>query len=263
WSAEKKLYSFALDRNNQRVDIPSVLATVPMWFGLLDEDKSEAMLTLLAESDHQTDWGMRIISSHDPKYNPGGYHFGSVWPLFTGWASVGEYKYHRTFPAYSNLRANALLGLDGPLGHFTEVLSGDYYQGLSTSSPHQIWSAAMVISPMLRGMLGLMTHAQECNVTFAPHVPAGWTHFAVTNIRAGAAIVDVRYSRSADLVTLEVQRKGGGECSLDFSPALGLLADVSGVEMNGRKLSSHIDKNAVDQHLNVHVPMASGSTTLK
>ncbi|MGE5734994.1 MAG: amylo-alpha-1,6-glucosidase, partial [Acidobacteriota bacterium] len=103
WSAEKKLYSFALDRNNQRVDIPSVLATVPMWFGLLDEDKSEAMLSLLADSDHQTDWGMRIISSHDPKYNPGGYHFGSVWPLFTGWASVGEYKYHRTFPAYSNL----------------------------------------------------------------------------------------------------------------------------------------------------------------
>src|SRR3984885_8425815 len=70
----------------------------------------------------------------------GGYHYGSVWPLFTGWASVGEYRYHREFPAYSNLRANALLALDGSLGHVTEVLSGDYYQPLSTSSPHQIWS---------------------------------------------------------------------------------------------------------------------------
>jgi len=45
----------------------------------------------------------------------------------------------------------ALLALDGSLGHVTEVLSGDQYQPLSTSSPHQIWSAAMVISPLLRG----------------------------------------------------------------------------------------------------------------
>src|SRR2546426_3768647 len=133
WSPDKNIFAFALDKDNQRVDIPSVLATVPMWFSLLDEDKSEAMLNQLAGYEHHTDWGMRIISSQDSKYNPGGYHFGSVWPLFTGWASVAEYRYHRALPAYSNLRANALQALDGSLGHVTEVLSGDYYQGISTS----------------------------------------------------------------------------------------------------------------------------------
>ena len=263
WSSTKNIYAFALDNQDKQVEEASVLTTVPMWFGLADQNNAQQMISELAKAEHQTDWGMRIISSASPHYGAGGYHYGSVWPLFTGWASVGEYRYHRSLPAYLNLRSNALLASDGSLGHVTEVLSGDYYQGLSTSSPHQIWSAAMVISPMLRGMLGLMTHAQECSVTLVPHVPAGWSHFAVTNIRAGGAIVDVRYTRSADLVTLEVQRKGGGECSLDFSPALGLLADVSAVEMNGRKLSSHIEKNAVDQHLNIHVPLASGSNTLK
>src|SRR6266480_654693 len=112
-----------------------------------------------------------IWSSQDPRYNPGGYHFGSVWPLFTGWASVGEYRYHRALPAYLNLRANALQALDGSLGHVTEVLSGDYYQGISTSSPHQIWSAAMVVSPILRGMLGLEANAISHNLVFAPHIP--------------------------------------------------------------------------------------------
>src|SRR5947208_2766767 len=106
--------------------------------------KAGRTITQLATHDHETDWGMRIISSKSPKYSAGGYHFGSVWPLFTGWASVGEYSYHRALPAYSNLRANALMALDGSLGHVTEVLSGDYYQPLATSSPHQIWSAAMV-----------------------------------------------------------------------------------------------------------------------
>ena len=45
------------------------------------------------------------------------------------------------------------------LGRTTEVLSGDYYTQLSTSTPHQIWSSAMVISPLLRGMMGLEVNA--------------------------------------------------------------------------------------------------------
>src|SRR5207247_123586 len=124
WSDATRRFVFALDQNSQKVDEPSVLAMVPMWFHLLDDDKAGATITQLATHDHETDWGMRIISSTSPKYSAGGYHFGSVWPLFTGWASVGEYSYHRALPAYSNLRANALMELDGSLGHVTEVFSG-------------------------------------------------------------------------------------------------------------------------------------------
>jgi glycogen debranching enzyme len=143
------------------------------------------MISQLADSDHQADWGMRIISDHATRFSGGGYHYGSVWPLFTGWASVGEYRYHRALPAYENLRANALLALDGSLGHVTEVLSGDSYQPLSTSSPHQIWSAAMVVSPLLRGMLGLSSDAKTGTLTFSPHVPADWTSFSIHGARAG------------------------------------------------------------------------------
>src|SRR5690242_7703158 len=222
WSAESGTYAFALDTNNQRVIEPSVLATVPMWFGLLDEEKAGSMLTQLAGPEHQTDWGMRIISSEATRYDAGGYHYGSVWPLFTGWASVGEYRYHRALPAYSNLRANALLALDGSLGHVTEVLSGDYYQPLSTSSPHQIWSAAMVISPLLRGMLGLETEAAHNQVVFAPHVPADWSLFAIRNIRAGDAILNFKYHRAPDEITLDIDSSGKAE--LQFSPAVSLRA---------------------------------------
>ena len=153
-----------------------------MWFGLADADHAEEMITRLAEADHETDWGMRIISSHSKLYDGSGYHFGAVWPLFTGWASVGEYRYHRELPAYSNLRANALMAVDGSLGHFAEVLSGDYYEGFSTGSPHQIWSAAMVISPLLSGLFGLQTDARNKKITLTPHVPAEWTSFAVRNV---------------------------------------------------------------------------------
>jgi glycogen debranching enzyme len=264
WIAGKKRFAFALDKDNQAMDEPSVLATVPMWFGLIDQNKAYDMIAQLAEEGHQTDWGMRIISNRSAKFSGGGYHFGSVWPLFTGWASVGEYRYHQTFPAYTNLRANALLALDGSLGHVTEVLSGDYYQPLSTSSPHQIWSAAMVVSPLLRGMFGLDVNALERKLVFAPHVPADWTRFSVENVRVGQTVLGLNYTKSEEGIQLETGvSKPGQECTLDFRPAISLRARVQKVELNGKPLAFRVETNEMDQHVVVQFPIKEGKYVLR
>jgi glycogen debranching enzyme len=255
WSPEKKLYAFALDQSNQRVDESSVLSAVPMWFGLPNPNHANDMIDQLADIDHQTDWGMRIISSQSKVYDGSGYHYGAVWPLFTGWASVGEYRYHRALPAYSNLRSNALLALDDSLGHFTELLSGDYYQSFTTSSPHQIWSAAMVVSPILRGMFGLQTDASSHQITLAPHVPADWTSFAIRNVRLGSATVDFQYRKTSDSIVLETKRSGSGDCWIEFSPALSLRTGVISVEMNGRRLPFKMQTNTEDQHVSMKFPV--------
>ena len=262
WSPDKKVYGFALDTAGHLVDIPSVLSTVPMWFGVLDQDKTELMIDKLADSDHQADWGMRIISSRDPKYNPAGYHFGSVWPLFTGWASVGEYRYHRAIPGYLNLRSNALLALDGSAGHVTEVLSGDYYQPLSTSSPHQIWSAAMVVSPMLRGMFGLEVDSPARRVSFRPHLPVEWTSSSIGNIRVGQDTIQLNYRKSVDEISLDVTKSGNEDCTFEFDPALSLRAKVVGVTVNGRTVAVHPVANAIDQHVPIEVHLQGQRTTI-
>ena len=262
WSPEMNSYAFALKPDNQRAEEASVLTTVPMWFGLSDANHADQTITQLAAEDHETDWGMRIISQHSKVYDGSGYHYGSVWPLFTGWASVAEYRYHRTFPAYFNLRANALLGADGALGHFTEVLSGDYYQSFSTSSPHQIWSAAMVISPILRGMFGLQTDAEKHQITLAPHVPSDWMSFAIRNVHGGEAAVDFQYRKTADTVELETKRTGTGECSVEFSPSISLRTQVISVQMNGRHLPFKMQPNSHDQHLSVRFPVSGGPNNL-
>ncbi len=205
---------------------------------------------------------MRIISQRSSIYDGSGYHFGAVWPLFTGWASVAEYRYHRPQPAYSNLRANALLATDGALGHFTEVLSGDYYQSFATSSPHQIWSAAMVVSPILRGMLGLETDAEKHEITLAPHVPADWTSFAVRNVHVGGVAVDLQYHKTVDSLTLEAKRTGTGDCWVEFSPALSLRTEVVSVEMNGRPLPFKMRPNSNDQHVYVRFPVYGGPNSV-
>jgi glycogen debranching enzyme len=262
WQPEAKSYAFAFNQNHQRVDEPSVLSTVPMWFGLPDAPHAEEMITRLADADHDTDWGMRIISSQSKFYDGSGYHFGAVWPLFTGWASVGEYRYHRDLPAYSNLRANALMAVDGALGHFAEVLSGDYYEGFSTSSPHQIWSSAMVVSPILRGLFGLQTDAERHQITLSPHAPADWTSFALRNVHLDQVNVDFRYNKTLDSITLDTTRTGTGDCWVEFSPAFSLRAEVIAVEMNGRPLPFRIQSNSEDQHVSVRFPVYGGPNSV-
>ena len=261
WLKDKGRFAFALDHNDQPVDELSVLATVPMCFGILDENKADKTITQLAGLDHQTDWGMRIISAEAPKYSGQGYHFGAVWPLFTGWASMGEYRYHRVQPAYANLRANAQLTFDGSLGHVTEVLSGTNYEPLSMSSPQQIWSAAMVVNPLLRGLFGIQKDVLSHTLTFAPHPPADWTAFAIRNVSLGAAQVDLRYRKTVSELTLEVTQAGTGNFVLNFEPGLSLRAKVLGAELNGRPAEFHVAASESDEHVLVHVPL-SGKTNM-
>ncbi|MGB8475819.1 MAG: hypothetical protein WCE61_17195 [Candidatus Acidiferrum sp.] len=265
WIADKKRYAFALDKDDKPVDELSVLAAAPMWFGST-MDMTAAWRTehlqQLAEPDIQTDWGMRIISNHSPVYSGGGYHFGSVWPLFTGWASVAEYRYHQEFSAYENLRANALLALDGSLGHVTEVLSGDYYQPLSTSSPHQIWSAAMVVSPLLKGMFGLEKDAAKRTLTFVPHVPADWTNFKINNVRVGDSVVSLSYEKKLGEITLEATR-AGGECTLDFEPAVANSVLAVRVDVNGRAQSFDQQISSEHHHLIIRLALKEGRNEVR
>ena len=45
WSQAKNTFAYALDKDDKRLDTTSVLATVPMWFGLLDEAKACLLYT--------------------------------------------------------------------------------------------------------------------------------------------------------------------------------------------------------------------------
>ncbi len=262
WSPNTNSYGYALDASGKLIDKPSVLGTVPMWFGELDQRKGDLFLNQMAGPAHQADWGMRITSQKDPFYSPTGYHFGSVWPLFTGWASIAGYRYHRPLYGYANLMANAQLAHDGSLGRVTEVLSGDYYTQLSTSTPHQIWSSAMVVTPLIRGLLGLEVDALKSNVVLAPHLPAGWNDFAIHNVKVGATTLDFAFHRSGEEMTLEIQRHGSGNVQLAFSPALSPRAKVLDAQVNGQKVSPSISSNENDQHATVSASISSDKTTL-
>jgi glycogen debranching enzyme len=265
WIPERKRFAFAIGKDDKQIDELNILATVPMWFGATSDVPASQMednLRQLANFDVQTDWGTRIISNKSLNYSGGGYHYGSVWPLFTGWASVAEYRHHQEFSAYQNLRANALLALDGSPGHVTEVLSGDYYQPLSTSSPHQIWSAAMVLSPMLRGMFGLERDVLNRTLTFVPHVPANWTDFKIGNLQIGKSTINLSYHKVPSEITVEITRTGDA-CTFDFEPALAGPAMEVRAEINGRQTPVDYAFDSSHHHVKLKFPLQEGKNVVR
>jgi glycogen debranching enzyme len=262
WLPEAHRYAFALDTNGRPVDQPSVLATVPMWFGLVNREHAQEMIRLLAEEQHATDWGMRIISSESSLYDPSGYHFGSVWPLFTGWASVGEYRSHMAQAGLANLQANAWLSADGAGGNTTEVLSGDSYAPLSTASPHQIWSAAMVVSPLLRGLLGLDSDAIEHRMIFAPHLPADWQTVGMHGVPFGGGRVNLDIRRDSRMLELAVASSAAGEFTLEFAPAYPPCAQLTSATVDGRPITWRSDDADTDWHPRFSIPVKPGKMTL-
>ena len=236
WSAEKNRFAFALDQQNQQVDEPSVLATVPMWFGLLDDEKAGATIAQLAGPEHQNDWGMRSFPRRRRS---------------TARAAITSVRCGRCSRAGRRLGSIATIARcpDSPIswrtrswrsmvrwGTSQKFCRATYYQPIATSSPHQIWSAAMVISPLLRWSFGLKTEAAPCHLTLAPHVPAGWSEFRLNNLHVGSASLGVVYHKTASEIALEVTRAGSGECSMEFSPAVSLRAQISAVELNGKRV---------------------------
>jgi hypothetical protein len=262
WRPGLHSYAFAIDPRGRPVDEPSVLATVPMWFHLLDEERSREMTGMLSEERHASDWGMRIISSSSRLYDPSGYHFGSVWPLFTGWASVAEYRYHQAAQAFANLKANAALSLFAG-GNTTEVLSGDTATPLSTAAPHQIWSAAMVVSPLLRGMAGLETDAIQNQIHFEPHLPADWPSFAVKGIRVGSTNITLRLTRDREQLILTVANTGTSAVSIDFAPAYPPCAKILSARFDGSPSVWKTELHGTDFHPRFTFMARPGKTELQ
>ncbi len=130
-----------------------------------------------------TDWGLRDVSSDEKIYDGMSYHQGSVWPLFTGWAALAEYRGNQPLAGYQMLMENANLTRAQDLGADTELLSGDFFIPFGRSTSHQLWSSAMVITPTLRGLFGISIDAQTKTITVNPHLPASWDGAAVKHVR--------------------------------------------------------------------------------
>ncbi|HEX8264997.1 MAG TPA: GH116 family glycosyl hydrolase [Pyrinomonadaceae bacterium] len=223
-------------------DEDTVLPAVPLWFRMLETTKAQKELDRIGSSRIATDWGARILANDSKLYDPLSYHHGSVWGLFTGWASLGAYNYGRPHIGFQALYANVQLKERGnALGYITELLSGDFNAPFGRSSHHQIWSEAMIATPLLRGLFGI--EIENKTLRFAPQLPANWDTAEIKRVRAGTASYDFSLARPRGKLNLEITRNGNFTFEKLFvAPAFPLDAKIKTVTVNGKPVNFNVQK---------------------
>lgn len=233
WNEETRFLNYGKRVDGSYEESRTVLPAVLLAFNLVEEEKTGRMLEEWAGNGFSPDWGIRIIGADSPYFNPTGYHYGSVWPLFTGWAGLAEYQYGRSVQGFTRIMNNLLIYRCWGLGYVEEVMHGTEYRPAGVC-PHQCWSETNVLHPALSGMAGIEADAPRNRLGLKPRFPLHWDRAAVKNIRVGGAVIDLEFRREKNLTTYQLALREGRAISIDLQPEIPEGMEITAIEIAGK-----------------------------
>lgn len=148
WNQSTGFYSFSKNEDGTFNTHQTILPAVGAYLGVMDHEKAAQSLQVFASERFSTDWGVRMIATDDMLYNPAGYHYGSIWPLFTGWTALAELRHGLREAGLKHLTSNLMLYRKFSLGCIPEVLHGEQCKPAGVCN-HQAWSEALTILGIL------------------------------------------------------------------------------------------------------------------
>jgi glycogen debranching enzyme len=181
----------------------TVMGAIPLLFGQVKDNIALEELKLLNSKQITTPWGCRIVSNLDKSYNETGYHEGTVWPLFTGWSALANYRYGDYPNGYSLTLKNLLLVEDWGLGYAQEVINGDRYEPIGC--PHQCWSSSMAILPALKGIAGIEVNERNKTIIWSPYLLPSWNFLRVKNVRSGDSFFNLTILRNETGISMDAE----------------------------------------------------------
>jgi len=178
WIEEGGYYALALDADGGQVDALASNMGHLLWSGIAQPHRVQQVVTHLMGPRMFSGWGIRTLAVGEGRYNPVGYHVGTVWPFdnsFIAWGlrSYG-FKDEAARIAQGMLEAAAFFQ-----GRLPEAFAGydreltRYPVQYPTACSPQAWSTGAPLL-LLRTMLGLEPRGRH--LTTNPALPAniGW-----------------------------------------------------------------------------------------
>ena len=159
WVEDGEYFAIALDTNGAQVDALTSNNGHLLWSGIVDKSKAKGVVRNLMSKRLFSGWGIRTMAEGEGRYNPIGYHVGTVWPFDNSFIAWGLRRYgfkdEAALVASGNLDAARFF--DGRLpeafGGYPRKMTKYPVQYPTACSP-QAWSTGAPLL-FLRTMLGL------------------------------------------------------------------------------------------------------------
>jgi len=200
WMEDRKYFAQALDANGL-CDVISSNPAQCLWTGIIDPKYAKYMVSRIFMDDMFTEWGVRTLSTGEQRYNPLGYHNGTVWPHDNAIIAAGLRKY-----GFVNEMSLLFTGMYEAARTFENYRLPECFGGLPRSeyiipvkypvacSP-QAWSSG-AIPLMFVSSLGITPDALHNRLIInRPHLPSWLDNVQFNNLKVGNTLTDLDFRR--------------------------------------------------------------------
>jgi glycogen debranching enzyme len=204
WLEEKGVYALALQADKKPVAVVSSNPGQALWTGIAEEEKARRTMERLMADDMFGGWGVRTLSEKERRYNPVGYHLGTVWPHDNSIIAAG-FRRH----GFDGAAMRILAGVVRAAMHFEHYRLPELFAGFSerefgaparypVACHPQAWAAGSV-PHLLETSLGLIPEAFERRLRVErPRLPDFVHWIEAHDLKVGEASADLRFERTAD-----------------------------------------------------------------
>ncbi|HEX6533687.1 MAG TPA: glycogen debranching N-terminal domain-containing protein [Gemmatimonadaceae bacterium] len=202
WIESMDCYALALEKGNAPLRVVSSNPGQALWSGIADEDKARRTAKRLMEEDMYGGWGIRTLSTRERRYNPVGYHLGTVWPHDNSFIAAGFRRY-----GFDDLAKRVFTGLCEAAMHFSYYRLPELFAGFSreeyaepvrypVACHPQAWAAGS-IPYLLETSLGLVPDAFQKRLRIVrPILPDFVDRLELRDMAVGDARVTLHFHRT-------------------------------------------------------------------
>ena len=192
WVEDDEYFALALDTAGNQVDALASNNGHLLWSGIVDKSKAKAVARHLMGPRLFSGWGVRTLAMGEQRYNPIGYHVGTVWPFDNSFIAWGLRRYGFKDEA-AQIAAGILDAAEFFEGRLPEAFGG-YERSLTrypvqypTACSPQAWSTGAPLL-FLRTMLGLEPYGEHLVVD--PALPTGIGQLELLDIPGRWGLID-------------------------------------------------------------------------
>jgi glycogen debranching enzyme len=199
WVEDGQFYALGLDPDGNPVDALSSNMGHLLWSGIVDQARAAKVAEHLVGPRLFSGWGIRTLAVGEGRYNPIGYHTGTVWPFDNSIIAWGLRRYQFNEEA-ARVAAGILDAAECFNGRLPEAFAGypreqtQYPVEYPTACSPQAWSAGTPLL-LLRTMLGM--EPQGNYLLTEPALPASLDEIELLDIPGRWGRADA-FGRSKD-----------------------------------------------------------------